>query len=96
MKRRKFSAEFKRETAKYIIEQELSIAAASRKFGVGATALSRWVAQYQDDPDHAFPGHGKQKPQDQRIRELEEENRRLHQEREILKKATAFFAKDVK
>ncbi len=59
MKRPNYNGEFKRETAKYIIEQSISIPAASKKFGVGQTALRRWIAEYQENPDQAFPGNGR-------------------------------------
>lgn len=96
MKRRTYSLEFKKETVKYILEHELSIGKASKKFGVGSTALRRWCTEYQNNSEQAFPGNGNLSVENRRIKELEEENKRLRQEREILKKATAFFAKDVK
>lgn len=96
MKRRSYSLEFKRETVKYILEHELSIGKARKKFGVGSTALRRWCTEYQNDSEQAFPGKGNLRPENRRIKELEEENKCLRQEREILKKATAFFAKEVK
>ncbi len=96
MKRRNYSPEFKRETVNYINEHEVSIREASKKFGVGSTALRRWRVEYQDDAEQAFPGQGNLRAESKRIKELEEENKRLRQEREILKKATAFFAKEVK
>ncbi len=96
MKRKTYSPEFKRETVKYMIEQEVSIGEAKKKFGIGYTALRRWLTEYRNDAAQAFPGQGHLRVENKRIKELEEENKRLRQEREILKKATAFFAKDVK
>lgn len=96
MKRPSYSSEFKRETVKYILEHGLSISAASEKFGVGQSALRRWVVEYREDPDQAFPGHGRLRADEEKIRKLTEENKRLQQERDILKKAMAYFAKDVR
>ena len=81
---------FKRETVIYIVEHEISIGKAGKKFDVGDTALRRWLAKYRQDTDRVFPGQGNLKAENKRIKELEEENKRLRQEREILKKATAF------
>jgi len=96
MKRINYSPEFRRETAKYIIENGISISQGVKKFGVGPTALRRWRAEYREDPEQAFPGKGRLRADDEQIRQLKEENKRLRQERDILKKATAFFAKETK
>ncbi len=96
MKRRTYSPEFKRETVKYLVEHDVSISEASKKFGVGLTALRRWLTEYCHDAEQAFPGQGHLRTESKRIKALEQENKRLRQERDILKKATAFFAKDVK
>ncbi len=54
------------------------------------------MIEYQEDPDQAFPGSGRWRADEERIRQLSEENNRLQQERDILKKAMAYFAKDMK
>jgi transposase len=54
----------------------------------------RWWRQLEDNASDAFPGKGKRTAEQQRICELEKENRRLRMENEILKKATAFFVKE--
>ncbi len=96
MKRKTYSSEFKQETAKYILENGLGISEAARKFGVGGTALRRWCVEYKEDPEQAFPGQGRLRADDEKLRKLEEENKRLRQECEILKKATAYFVKEMK
>jgi len=95
MKRRSYNAEFKQETVKYIMENQLGISEASRKFGVGPSALRRWCKEFEVDPTQAFPGQGKLNANDEKVRKLTEENKRLRQECEILKKATVYFAKEM-
>ena len=56
--------------------------------------LGRWVKELQEDESEAFRGNGKLTIEQEELRRLREENRRLKMEREILKKATAFFAKE--
>jgi transposase len=91
--RRKYGLEFKLETAKLVLEKGLSRAEVARDLGLSPSMLSRWVEEYQRDQANAFPGKGRLKPDEARIKQLEEENRRLRMERDILKKATAYFAK---
>jgi transposase len=93
-KRREFSKEFKQEAVALVVEQGYSLAEAGRSLGVGENLIGRWKRQLEEAQGDAFPGHGKLTPEQQRIRELEEENRRLRMEKDILKKATAFFAKE--
>ena len=56
--------------------------------------LGRWVKEFQEDESEAFRGNGKRSIEQEELRRLREENRRLKMERDILKKATAFFAKE--
>ena len=58
------------------------------------TQLRNWVKQLADDPQHAFPGHGQMKPEQLEIAQLKREVARLKAERDILKKAAAYFAKE--
>ena len=58
--------------------------------------LGRWVKEAQSDEGQAFRGNGKLTPEQAEIRQLKEENRRLKMEKDILKKATVFFAKETK
>ncbi len=96
MKKPNYNSEFKRETAKYILEHGISISEGSKKFGVGQSALRRWVVEYRENLDQAFPGNGRLRADEEKIRKLPEENKRLQQERDILKKAMAYFVKDMK
>jgi len=92
--RRTHSAEFKREAVSLVTEQGYSCAAAGRGLGINGTLIGRWKRELETDAAEAFPGKGKRTAEQQRIHELEAENRRLRMEKEILKKATAFFAKE--
>ena len=92
--RRNHSHEFKREAVALILEHGYSYAAVGRSLDVNGNLIGRWKRELEDNAVEAFPGKGKRTAEQQRIHELETENRRLRMEKEILKKATAFFAKE--
>lgn len=91
--RRVFSADFKREAVALVTDQGYSLAEAGRSLGIRGGLIGRWKRQLEATQD-AFPGKGKMSADDQRIRELEAEVRRLRMEKDILKKATAFFVQE--
>ena len=90
--RRPYTAEFKRDAVALVTEQGYAVTAAARNLGITPKLLSRWKGEQTQDRDAAFPGQGHQTPEHAELRRLREENRRLRMERDILKKATAFFA----
>lgn len=95
-KRRTFDTSFKLEVVKMIKDQGLSVAQVCQDMKLGETAVRRWLRQV-DAELVGSPGAGKPLTADQqRIRQLEEENRRLRQDVDILKKASAFFARELK
>ncbi len=94
MGRRKFSREFKLEAVKLVRERGVSIAQAARDLDLHVNVLSKWVRDYEADPGSAFPGHGNLKPEQQEIERLRRELARMKAERDILKKAAAYFARD--
>jgi transposase len=94
--RKSYSREFKMEAVKLITENGYSIAEASRNLGVEYSVLRRWKKQLTTDPENAFPGKGRQKPGDEQLQKLKRELERVKQERDILKKALAYFAEDQK
>jgi len=94
MQRRKFSREFKLEAVKLVRDRGVSAAQAARDLDVHENVLRKWVKEFASDPRHAFPGHGQMKPEQQEIDRLRREVARLKAERDILKKAAAFFAKE--
>jgi len=95
-KRKNYSREFKMEAVRLITEKGYSIAEASRSLGVEYSVLRRWRQQFADDPQNAFPGKGRLKAPDEELRRLQRELDRVKQERDILKKALAYFAEDQK
>jgi len=95
MKRRKFSREFKIEAVKLVRERGVSVAQAGRDLDVHENVLRKWVKEFSSDPVQAFPGQGQMKPEQQEIERLRREVARLKAERDILKKAAAYFAKDL-
>ena len=94
MQRRKFSREFMVEAVKLIRERGVSVAQAGRDLGVHENVLRKWVKEFGSDPQQAFPGHGQMKPEQLEIERLRREVTKLKAERDILKKAAAYFAKE--
>ncbi len=94
--RRSYTREFKMEAVRLIIEKGYSIAEASRNLGVEYSVLRRWKKQLSADPQNAFPGKGRLKAPDEELRRLQNELDRVKEERDILKKALAYFAEDQK
>lgn len=94
--RRIFTAEFKKEAIKLVIEQGLTLAEAGRKLDVATKSLREWIAQSERGDLKATLGARKLTVDQQRIRELERELAIAKMERDILKKATALFAKESK
>jgi len=94
MQRRKFSREFKLEAVKLVRARGVSVAQAARDLDVHENVLRKWVREFGADPMQAFPGHGQMKPEQQEIERLRREVTKLKAERDILKKAAAFFAKE--
>jgi len=94
MERRKFTREFKLEAIRLIKERGVSYAQASQDLGVQTSQLRDWVKKFVDDPEQAFPGHGQMKPEQLEIARLKREVTKLKAERDILKKAAAYFAKE--
>ena len=94
MERRKFSREFKLEAVRLVQERGVSFAQASRDLDLHVNVLRKWVREQSADPQQAFPGHGQMKPEQLEIERLRREVARLKAERDILKKAAAYFARD--
>jgi transposase len=95
-KRRTFDPAFKLQVVQMIKEQGLSVGQVCRDMDLGETAVRRWVAQL-DAEQAGHSGIGKPlTAEQQRIRQLEAENRQLRQDNDLLKKASAFFARELK
>jgi transposase len=88
-----YSAEFKHEAVKRYEQSGKPLTVVAQELGVKPTTMQGWVNKYRNSPEAPFPGSGHLKPEDEKLRKLERENRELKEEIEILKKAAAYFAR---
>jgi transposase len=94
-RRRRYPTEFKREAAQLARESEQSVAEVARDLGIAPSLLHRWIKQVEArDVATAFPGNGKLEAPEDEVRRLQRELERVKQERDFLKKAAAFFARE--
>ena len=94
MKRQRFSREYKLEAVKQVRERGISSSQVARDLGIGANVVSRWVREARGDIAKAFPGQGQQPAEQAEIERLKREIVKLKAEKDILKKAAAYFAKE--
>ncbi len=94
--RKRYPKEFKLDAVSLVTDQGYSRAEASRSLGLNANMLCRWVQEEQAGDGHAFRGNGKLTPDQEENRKLKAKVKRLEMEKEILKKATVFFAAETK
>ena len=92
--RRQFGREFKIEAVKLVTERGVAVAQAARDLDVAESVLRRWMRELAQDSREAFPGNGVMKPEQAEIERLRKEVAKLKMERDILKKAAAYFAKE--
>jgi transposase len=93
MKQRKqYTKEFKQSAVRLVTEQGRSISDAATSLAIPAWSLSRWVRAAKEDSQEAFRGNGNRTTQEQEIVELRRRVKQLEEEKEILKKAAAYFA----
>lgn len=90
--RRRFTKEFKREAVQMVRGADRSIQQVASDLGIHANALSRWCREQERDGAKAFPGQGM--PRDDEFARLKRELARVKRERDFLKDAAAFFAKE--
>jgi transposase len=94
--RRTFDPSYKLQVVRMVVDQGLTVAQVCQDQKLGETAVRRWISQYEAELQ-GLPGIGKPlTAEQQRIRQLEAELRQLKQDNEILKKASAFFARELK
>jgi len=93
-KRKKFSKQFKIDAVKLITEQGYNVSEAARNLGIHHSSLRRWKKQFETNGNQAFPGKGHMSPENEELERLRKEVKKLRMEREILKKAAAFFANE--
>lgn len=94
MSRRKFSREFKIEAVRLVTDRGVAVAQAARDLDVAESVLRRWMRELTVAPATAFPGNGQMRADLAEISALKKEVARLRAERDILKKAAAFFARE--
>jgi transposase len=94
--RKVYAPEFKVRAVQMITEQKLSVAEVARRLGVTESRLHEWKKAVADKGVEAFPGSGHLTPAEDELRRLRADVKRLETERDILKKATAFFATQAK
>ena len=93
-KRKQYSKQFKIDAVNLVTEQGYKASEAARNLGIHHSSLRRWKNQFETNGNQAFPGKGNLSPEKEELCRLRKENKRLLIEREILKKAAAFFAKE--
>ena len=92
--RQKFTTEFKNDAVKLVVEQGYSCNEVGRRLGINESNVSRWVRDYRQLNDSPVDGAASRGELEAEVKRLRKENQRLQMEREILKKAAAFFAKE--
>jgi transposase len=92
--RRRFSREFKLEAVRQVVGDGRTQREVAKELGINENLLGRWVRQLREDPEQAFPGHGKLKERDKELEDLRRENARLKAEISFLKKVSGYFAKN--
>ena len=87
-------SEFKREAVRLVTEQRYGVAETARNLGLNVNMLRRWKQEATANPQNAFPGNGRLTPEQDELRQLRDEVKRLRMERDILKKAMRFFVNE--
>ena len=94
--RKQYSKEFKLDAISLVLDQGFSRKEAAASLEINAQMLGRWIKESRDEDGQVFRGNGKLTPEQEEIKKLRAQVKQLEMEREILKKATAFFAKETK
>ena len=89
-----YTAECKREAVRLVTEHRYGVAETARNFGLNVNRLRRWKQESTTHPQSAFPGNGRLPPEQDELRQLRDEVKRLRMERDILKKAMRFFGNE--
>jgi transposase len=92
--RRRYPREFKVDAVRRVVEDGQPQTHVAHDLGIPVNTLAMWKRQYLADSEQAFPGNGRQKPDEAELTRLRREVARLKRENELLKKAAAYFAKE--
>lgn len=95
-KRKKYPKEFKLDAVSLVLEQGYTRADAAKSLGINSNMLGRWIKEAESDDGQSFRGNGKLTEEQEQIRALQKRVKRLEMEKDILKKATVFFAAETK
>ena len=94
--RKKYPKEFKLDAISLVLEQGYTRIEAAKSLEINTQMLGRWIKESQQADGQAFRGNGKQTPEQEEIKRLKAQVKLLEMEKDILKKATVFFAKETK
>ena len=94
--RRQYTKEFKIEAVRLVVEEGRPISEVARELGTSQSLLHRWKKKSEEGKIDPFSGQGRLSPEDEELRRLRRENKRLRMEHEILKKAVAIFSEEPK
>ena len=96
MKGQRFDAEFKKDIVKLYLSGGRTCPSLAAELGIHENTVYKWIQQYKSDPEHAFPGSGNLKPDEDEIRKAQRRIKELENEVAILKQAAVYFAKNSK
>ena len=94
--RRKFTKEFKIEAVELVKQRAGKVTEVADNLGIHPVVLHRWIREFSEDPEYAFPGQGKMRTPDEEVHKLKKELKDLKEERDILKKALTIFSRQRK
>lgn len=92
--RQNYTKEFKNDAVKLVVEQGYSANEVGRRLGIHQTNVSRWVCEYRQENEPSVNGGATRSELEAEVKRLRKETERLRMERDILKKAAAFFANE--
>ena len=96
MKGKRFDSEFKKDIVKLYINGERTCTSLAEELGLHENTIYKWIQQYKEDPEQAFPGSGNLKPDADELRKAQRKIKELENEIAILKSAAVYFAKNSK
>lgn len=94
MARRSYDKQFKIAAVKLVLEDNMSVSEVSNELSIHYNSLYRWISEYEEYGESAFPGHGTAlSPYQYELKKLKQENLELRKELDLLKKFQAFLKK---
>ena len=93
-RRKRYDTQFKLDALRLVETSDRAVSDMAKDLGIRREQLYKWKRDLEADPKNAFPGKGNRKPEEDQMRKLEHELKRVTEERDILKKALVFFSKD--